>query len=120
VDERGFESIRRIRRAQENMPALPLSQFKTLVREQFYMLLIDEDASLAALPSMLPADSEVRGMALNLIKEILSARGEFTATDTERLERVEKIFNTGANSDSFRKVVTALPSVRDEVRVKAY
>jgi hypothetical protein len=120
VDERGFESIRRIRRAQENMPALPLSQFKALVREQFYMLLIDEDASLAALPSILPADSEVRGMALNLIKEILSARGEFTATDTERLERVEKIFNAGANSDSSRKVVVALPSVRDEVRVKAY
>jgi hypothetical protein len=69
---------------------------------------------------MLPADSEVRGMALNLIKEILSARGEFTATDRERLERVEKIFIAGANSDSFRKVVVALPPVRDEVRVKAY
>ena len=33
VDERGFEAVRRIRRAQEDMPALPLSEFKSLVRE---------------------------------------------------------------------------------------
>jgi hypothetical protein len=112
VDERGFESIRRIRRAQEGMPALPLPQFKALVREQFYMLLIDEDASLAALASMLPADSEVRGKAFNLIKEILSARGELTATDMERLGRIKKIFNVGADSDPFRKLVVALPSAK--------
>ena len=33
---------------------MPLSEFKTLVREQYFMLLIDKDASLAAIPSMLP------------------------------------------------------------------
>ena len=50
VDERGFESVRRIRREQDQMPALPLAAFKALVREQFYMLLIDQDAALAAIP----------------------------------------------------------------------
>ena len=38
VDERGFEAVRRIRRTHGDMP---LSDFKALVREQFYMLLID-------------------------------------------------------------------------------
>jgi len=118
VDERGFESIRRIRRAQEDMPALGLSEFKALVREQFYMLLIDEDASLAAISSMLPPDTAVRSKALGLIKKILSARGELTAMDTERLERVAKVFDGRAESDPLRNFV-ARPSVRDEVFVKA-
>jgi len=118
VDERGFESIRRVRRAQEDMPALPLPGFKALVREQFYMLMIDEEASLAAIPSMLPADQVVRAKALGLIKEILSARGELTTTDTERFERVAKLFDTGADGGPFRNLVP-LPSVRDEALVRA-
>ena len=39
VDERGFEAIRRIRR--EQTATLPLAEFKAMVREQFFMLLID-------------------------------------------------------------------------------
>ena len=35
---------------------MPLADFKALVREQFNMLLIDQEAALAAIPSMLPPD----------------------------------------------------------------
>ena len=56
VDERGFEMVRRIRR--ERRAPLPLAEFKAMVREQFFMLLIDQDAALAAIPAMLPADAE--------------------------------------------------------------
>src|SRR5262249_58108399 len=52
VDERGFEALRRIRRAHGDMT---LATFKALAREQFYMLLMDTEAALAAIPSMLPA-----------------------------------------------------------------
>src|SRR5262245_12140150 len=51
VDERGFEALRRIRRAHGDMP---LADFKALVREQFFMLVLDMEAAIAALPSMLP------------------------------------------------------------------
>ena len=61
VDERGFEAVRRIRRAHGDMP---LSAFKALVREQFYMLLIDPEAALAAIPSMLPADAETTAQGI--------------------------------------------------------
>src|SRR5215471_14227541 len=43
VDERGFETVRRLRSRYGDMP---LSEFKTLVREQFAMLLIDQKAAL--------------------------------------------------------------------------
>ena len=47
IDERGFELTRRIRQAHGD---IPLSDFKALVREQFNMLLIDQEAALARNP----------------------------------------------------------------------
>ena len=38
ADERGFETIRRIRLARSELPRLTLAEFKMLVREQFFML----------------------------------------------------------------------------------
>ena len=89
VDERGFEAVRRIRRAHGD---IPLSDFKALVREQFNMLLVDKDAALAALPSMLPADPETRRQAFDLIRQALSARGEFTAEDRKQMDEVAQLF----------------------------
>jgi hypothetical protein len=56
LDERGFESIRRIRRELKDSTPLPIADFKALVRDQHSMLLIDQSAALAAIPSMLPPD----------------------------------------------------------------
>src|SRR5262249_34230962 len=64
VDERGFETVRRLRSRYGDMP---LSEFKTLVRDQFAMLLIDEKAALAAVPSLLPVDAAIRSEGFNAI-----------------------------------------------------
>jgi len=92
VDERGFEMVRRIRRSQSGMPQLPLADFKALVREQYLMLLIDPEASVAAIPSMLPADPEIRLQTLDLVKQVLSAPGEIAGEAAERLKRIERLF----------------------------
>jgi hypothetical protein len=89
VDERGFELARRIRKAHGD---LPISEFKALVREQFTILLVDEKAALAAIPTMLPPDAETRKKAFGLINEILSARGEFSAEDKKRINEVAQLF----------------------------
>ena len=87
VDERTFELIRRIRSVSREMPRLTLAEFKALVREQYFMLLIDEEAALAAIPSMLPASVEEREQALAVLRDILSARGEVTGEAASRLKR---------------------------------
>jgi len=89
IDERGFELLRRIRRAHGD---IPLASFKALVREQFNMLLVDEQAALAAIPAMLPPDQESRRKAFDLIKEVLSASGEFSAEDKKRLDEIARLF----------------------------
>jgi hypothetical protein len=98
VDERGFEAVRRFRRDHAEMPRMPLADFKTLVREQFYMLLIDQEAALAALPKLLPDDLEVRRRAFELLKHILSASGDISAEDQARLARVAGLFGLDATS----------------------
>ena len=60
IDERGFEIARRIRQEYGDKP---IAEFKRLFREQFNMLLIDQEAALAAIPSMLPPDAETREKA---------------------------------------------------------
>ena len=35
---------------------LPLQEFKRTIREQFFMLIVDEPQALATLPHLLPAD----------------------------------------------------------------
>jgi Protein of unknown function (DUF3141) len=89
VDERGFEAVRRIRQTHGDMP---LAEFKALVREQFNMLLLDREAALAAIPSMLPPDAETRTKAFDLIKLVLSARGDLSADDKKRLADIAGLF----------------------------
>ena len=40
---------------------MSLAEFKVLVREQFFMLLLDQEACLAAIPEMLPKDKNNAG-----------------------------------------------------------
>ena len=115
VDERGFEAVRRIRHAYRD---IPLPAFKALVREQFYLLLIDTEAALAALPSMLPADADTRRKAYELIKQVMSARGEFSAEDKERMLRVARAFGVEEASPMVPNL-TVVASTRKEAQAKA-
>ena len=65
ADERGLAAIRGLRAGvEDDRPKPTLADFKALVREQYYMLLVDEEATLAAIPDLLPPDREVRRQAL--------------------------------------------------------
>ena len=55
VDERSIEALRQVRRDHTGT-RLTLPEFKMLVREQFFMLLLDPEAALAAIPKLLPED----------------------------------------------------------------
>ena len=95
VDERGFETIRRLRLASTDHQKLTLAQFKQLVREQFFMLLIDRDAALAAIPALLPSDTDARQGALAAIQDVVSASGDLTGEAAERMRRIVSLFDGG-------------------------
>jgi hypothetical protein len=75
------------------------------VRDQFNMLHIDQEAALAAIPSMLPADAQTRAEAFGLIGQVLSATGPLSAEDSARMAQVGRLFGVGEGGVApFRQV----------------
>src|SRR5262249_29618286 len=94
VDERGFELARRLREQHGDMS---LADFKALVREQFNILLVDEEAALAAIPSMLPPDAESREKAYGLIRQLISVRGELSEESKRRMSELARLFGVSGS-----------------------
>ncbi|WP_405030243.1 DUF3141 domain-containing protein [Mycoplana sp. BE70] len=92
ADERGFAAIRRLRAAKDGQPHLTLGEFKSLIRDQFLMLLIDEQRALAAIPKLLPADPELCRKGLTALQEIITARGELTGEAEQRWQTIARLF----------------------------
>lgn len=97
VDERSLEALRRVRR-NDGGTRLTLTQFKTLVREQFFMLLLDQDAALAAIPKLLPESADERHAGLAAIREVLSASAEISGEVARRLKQVGQLFGGATSS----------------------
>ncbi|MGB7501860.1 MAG: DUF3141 domain-containing protein [Azonexus sp.] len=89
VDERAFNELRKIRAENESMS---LQEFKQILREQFFGLLLDRDAALAAIPKMLPDDLAVRAKTLEVIRRTVEAVGKPSGERAERLAEIEKLF----------------------------
>src|SRR6185436_17745466 len=62
VDERSLEALRNVRRS-DTGARMTLTEFKMLVREQFFMLLLDQERALAAIPKLLPDNAKARQAA---------------------------------------------------------
>jgi hypothetical protein len=96
ADKRGFEAIRRIRLSHAGAGRLTLAEFKTMMREQYFVLLIDEPrGALAAIPALLPADIDERRKAFEALREMLASSGRWRPAAADRLERVAELFSLG-------------------------
>jgi hypothetical protein len=91
VDERGVAALRRIRLTEEGSK-MTLAQFKSMAREQFFLLLLEPEATLAAIPKLLPSDLAERRKGLAAIRNVLSSSGDITGEAAERLKKVAALF----------------------------
>jgi len=105
VDERGAEALRRVH-GTDTASRLTLAEFKAMVREQFFMLLLDQDASLAAIPKLLPQNMEARRKGLDAIRDVLSASAEVSGEAAMRLRRITELFGV---SEEGRSDATTTP-----------
>src|ERR1700730_13673319 len=95
VDERRLEALRNLRR-KDTSKRLTLTEFKMLVREQFFMLLLDQERALAAIPKLLPDNENERHAAFTAIREVLSASAAISGEVARRLKRVAELFGVDA------------------------
>jgi hypothetical protein len=89
VDERAFNELLKIRAEHGGMA---LDEFKRVLREQYFSLLLDRDAALAAIPEMLPAEQATRAKILEAIQRTVNAAGKVEGERAERLAEIEKLF----------------------------
>jgi hypothetical protein len=99
MDERSLEALRRLRRHDESA-RMTLAEFKMLVREQFFMLLLDREAALAAIPKLLPENADERRRVFSAIQEVLSASAEISGEVAKRLKQVAGLFGLDATDAS--------------------
>lgn len=91
TDERNFKRMRASRAELE--PNIQLADFKRLLREQFFILKLDREAALEAIPTLLEGQStEQIDAHLELIGHVLAASGELSAHAAERFERIKALF----------------------------
>src|SRR5262249_60786753 len=83
---------------QDPRPTLAVAECKALIREQFFMLLIRQEAALAAIPSLLPPDAAQRRKAFAALREVVSARGDVSGEAAERLQQVGRLFGVEAGA----------------------
>jgi hypothetical protein len=103
VDERAFNELRLIRAEHEG---LTLAEFKQILREQFFSLMLDRDGALAAIPEMLPPDPATRAQLLEAIRSTVHAIGKPSGERAERLAQIETFF---ADATPVKPVRAAAP-----------
>jgi pimeloyl-ACP methyl ester carboxylesterase len=115
-DERAFGAIRRLRQRETGSEPLPLPAFKELLREQYFMLRLDEEAALAAIPGLLPKDPDARRDALAMLEQVLTAPGPLAEEPARRLARVKALFGLEDRAIEADKTVTPEPPALPEAR----
>jgi hypothetical protein len=111
VDERSLEALRRAR-GSDGGPRMTLAEFKAMVREQFFMLLLDQDAALAAIPKLLSESEEKRRAAFAVIREVLSASAKISGETAKRLNEIGRLFGIDAGEMPENRTVPFNPQAR--------
>lgn len=92
VDERSFNFLQHMRK--EAGKGLSLEEFKSLLREQFLLLLLDERRAVAAIPAMLardPALAERMQAVLHRLIDVVGAEGDVAKS---RLAEIDALFDS--------------------------
>jgi Protein of unknown function (DUF3141) len=90
ADERGLAFLRRLR--DEHGGGLTLGEFKQLVREQFFMLLLDEDRALAAISGMLSTGKDRVARTHGELRRLIETVGLRTDAGKARLAQIDGMF----------------------------
>jgi hypothetical protein len=92
ADERGFRLLERMR--EEVGGDLPLAAFKTMVRDQFFTLLLDERGPVEAIPAMLDIDPELAQRMAATLRKLIEVLGVESKLGKSRLAEMIAMFES--------------------------
>ena len=92
ADERGFRLLERMR--EEVGGDLPLAAFKTMVRDQFFTLLLDARGTVEAIPAMLDIDPELAQRMAATLRKLIEVLGVESKLGKSRLAEMTAMFES--------------------------
>jgi hypothetical protein len=92
ADERGFRLLERMR--EDAGGDLPLADFKTMVRDQFFTLLLDERRAIEAIPAMLDADPDLAQRMGSTLRKLIEVLGVESKLGKTRLAEMTAMFES--------------------------
>jgi len=92
ADERAFATIRQLHLRTSDDKVMNVTLLKKILREQYLMLQVNEEAALNDLPLLLPEQPEARQQALGIVRQVAGATGTLTGDAAKRLERIATLF----------------------------
>jgi hypothetical protein len=98
ADERGFRLLERMR--DEAGGDLSLADFKTMVREQFLTLALDERRAIEAIPGMLDADPELASRMAKTLRKLVEMLGVESELGNSRLTEITTMFESRRKAET--------------------
>ena len=68
------------------------AEVKTLFRDQYMLVRLDEERAVRAIPRLLPESEETRRSGIEALLQVLGARGNLPEEGLRRLRRIEELF----------------------------
>ncbi len=93
ADDRGFAMLKAIRSAQPAAKRRTMAQLKQVMKEQFLLVILDEERAIAAIPKLLPTSMDERRDALDALHRMIAARGALPTEGKRRLSLIEGLFD---------------------------
>jgi uncharacterized protein DUF3141 len=92
ADERGLAVLRAMREMRPTNERLHLTELKEIVRVQSLLLRLDEERAVNAIRRLLPDHPEERAKDLDVLRQVINARGTPSEEEGRRLKRIEAVF----------------------------
>ncbi|MGH6826642.1 DUF3141 domain-containing protein [Methyloceanibacter sp.] len=98
ADERGFRLLERMR--EHAGTGLTLADFKTMVRDQFFTLLLDERRAIESIPEMLDSDPELAQRIATTLRKLIEVLGVESKLGKTRLAEITAMFESRRKAKS--------------------
>jgi hypothetical protein len=102
VDERGFQMLRRIGREHREGEQVSLDRFREILKEQVFLMELDGERALAALPKLVPT-APLRRTVVEAAQQLLDVRGKPHPDEIARLHQVMQMLGLEAEPPSREK-----------------
>jgi hypothetical protein len=88
VDERGFQMLRKIGKERRDQERISVDRFREILKEQVFLMELDREQALAALPGLVPTEQS-RRTVVDAARQLLDLHGKSRPDELARLHQIE-------------------------------